>query len=156
MIWHDVSELPKEGSLCILEESGNSGGLSYRIARYVPAHGKKYPWLLEKGTYTDGERVTRWMSVGSIVQECAQIGQWPPTRTFDASDWRDRLCIEYYQLLDRINKIERQLNAKAFTDDALALLFEQHGYMLKYKEVLFRRICNFGIDLYRDSQWQES
>lgn len=121
MIWHDVSELPKAGSLCILEESDNKGELSYRIARYVPSHGNKYPWQLEKGTYADGKRVTRWMSMGSILQECAQIGQWP-TRTFDA----------------------------------LELLFEQRGYMLKYKDVLFRRICDFGIDMYRDDQWQES
>lgn len=155
MIWHDVSELPKEGSLCILEESNDSGALSYRIARYVPSHGKKYPWQLEKGTYANGAYVTRWADVDSILQECAQIGQWP-TRTFDASDWRDRLCIEYYRLCDRIDKIERQLNAKAFTDDALALLFEQRRHMLGYKEVLFRRICDFGIDMYGGDQWPES
>lgn len=76
-------------------------------------------------------------------------------RTFDASDWRDRLCIEYYQLCDRIDKIERQLNVKVFTDNALALLFEQRGYMLQYKDVLFRRICDFGIDMYGGDQWQE-
>ena len=155
MIWHDVSELPREGSLCILEESDNNGGLSYCIARYVPSHDKEYPWQLEKGTYADGKRVTRWMSMSSILQECAQIGQWP-TRTFDASDWRDRLCIEYFQLCNRIDKVERQLNAKVFTDDALALLFEQRRHMLNYKEVLFRRICDFGIDMYRDDQWPKS
>ena len=155
MIWHDVSNPPKEGRHCILEESDNKGGLSYRMARYVPSHDKEYPWQLEKGTYADGKRVARWMSMDSILQECAQIGQWP-TRTFDASDWRDRLCIEYYQLCDRIDKIERQLNVKVFTDDALELLFEQREYMLKYKDVLFRRICDFGIDMYRDNQWQES
>lgn len=94
------------------------------------------------------------MSMNSIFQECAQIGQWP-TRTFDASDWRDRLCIEYYQLCDRIDKIERQLNVKVFTDNALELLFEQRRYMLKYKDVLFRRICDFGIDMYRDDKCTE-
>lgn len=149
MIWHDVSELPKEGSLCILEESDNNGGLSYRMARYVASHSEKYPWQLEKGTYTNGGYVTRWMSMDSILQECAQIGQWP-TRSFNTSDWRDRLCIEYFQLCDRIEKIERQLNVKVFTEDALKLLFEQRGYMLKYKDVLFRRICDFGIDMYRE------
>lgn len=154
MIWHDVSELPREGSLCILEDSGNNGTLSYRIARYVPSRDKKYPWQLENGTYADGKRVTRWMSMNSVFQECAQIGQ-RPTRTFDTSDWRDRLCIEYFQLCDRIDKAERQLNVKAFTDDALKLLFEQRGYMLQYKDVLFRRICDFGIDMYREDQWQE-
>lgn len=151
MIWHDISEPPKEGSLCILEEPDNNGALSYRMARYVPSHGKKYPWQLEKGTYMDGACVTRWVGLDSILQECAQIGQ-RPTRTFDASDWRDRLCIEYYQLCDRINEVERQLNVKAFTDDALVLLFEQRRHMLSYKEVLFRRICDFGIDMYRDDQ----
>lgn len=155
MIWHDVSELPRAGSLCILEESDNNGALSYRIARYVRSHDTEHPWQLEKGTYTDGAYITRWMSMNSILQECAQIGQWS-TRTFDASDWRDRLCIEYFQLCDRIEKIERQLNAKVFTEDALKLLFEQRGYMLQYKDALFRRICDFGIDMYRDDQWQES
>lgn len=66
MIWHDVSEPPKEGSLCILEESNNNGELSYRVARYVPSHDKEYPWQLEKGTYADCKRVTRWMSMNSI------------------------------------------------------------------------------------------
>lgn len=154
MIWHDVSELPREGSLCILEESDNNGGRNYRMARYVTSHDKKYPWRLEKWTYTDGAYITRWMSMDSILQECAQIGQWP-TRSFDASDWRDRLCIEYFQLCDRIEKIERQLNVKVFTDDALKLLFEQRGYMLQYKDVLFRRICDFGIDMYRDDGGNE-
>lgn len=40
--------------------------------------------------------------------------------------------------------------------DVSELLFEQYGHMLKYKEVLFRRICDFGIDMYRDDKWQES
>lgn len=154
MTWHGVSELPKEGSLCILEESDTNGELNYRMARYVPALNKECPWQIGKGIFADGKRVTRWMDMNSILQECAQIGQWP-TRTFDASDWRDRLCIEYFQLCDRIEKIERQLNVKVFTDDALALLFEQRGYMLQYKDVLFRRICDFGIDMYREDQWQE-
>ena len=69
MIWHDVSELPRAGSLCILEESDNNGALSYRIARYVRSHDTEHPWQLEKGTYTDGAYITRWMSMNSILQE---------------------------------------------------------------------------------------
>lgn len=71
-----------------------------------------------------------------------------PYRKFDTNNWRDRLCIEYIELSQKIEKIEVQLNLRVFVEEANKLLFEQYHHMLKYREALFKRIYDFQIELY--------
>lgn len=76
-------------------------------------------------------------------------------RKFDENNWRDRLCIEYVELSQKIQKIEIQLNRRVFVEEANRLLFEQYHCMLQYREALFKRIYDFQIELY-DYSWKNN
>ena len=64
-------------------------------------------------------------------------------------DWCDRLAIEYWQLTNRIGKLEKALIKADLLDDAKELLIEQRKAMLAYQDVLFRRCFHYNIDLYK-------
>ena len=148
MYWHDIkTESPNDEQLCLLEyEHVDGEEVHYGIAKFRPIHDPAHPWELQKGWYSSGETISKWMPILGVDQEES------PYRTPYTSEWQDHLCIEYSQLNKRIDEVEKQLNFKEFTEDALKLLFEQRSYMLKYKDVLFRRICDFGIELYKEDE----
>ena len=148
-MWHDIkTESPNDGQLCLLEyEHVDGGEVHYGIAKFRPTHDPTHPWELQKGWYSDGATISKWMPILDVAQAES------PYRTLDTSKWQDRLCIEYYQLSDRIEKLEKALNMLEWKDeDALKLLYEQRDYMLKYKDVLFRRICYHNIKLYKEEE----
>ena len=151
-MWHDIKkELPIEGTWCLLQCIDCNDELYYRTAKYAPNDDPNSPWLIEKGHYFDGKTVLKWSGIVEYVIGVAQAES--PYRTLNTSKWQDRLGIEYYQLSDRIEKLEKALNMFEWKDeDALKLMYEQRDYMLKYKDVLFRRICHYDIKLYKEEE----
>lgn len=152
-MWHDVKkELPNEGDWCLLLCEGVDE-IFYRAARYEPNINQDNPWIISDGHFFDGKTILKWTVIFSYLME--QYNQETPYRPLNTKNWKDRLCIEYWQLSDKIENLEKTLNQKLVTDYHSKLLFEQREYMLKYKDVLFRRIYDLGIDLYKKKENEE-
>lgn len=153
MKWHDYkTEKPEPFSVCLVEFDTVSHKLFYRIASYLG----DYPisWKLDDGVFTDGGMVQRWTLLADIIENIKdEPNSFVQEARDNANDFRDRLAIEYWQLTNRIEKFEKALNMLEWKDeDTLKLLYEQRDYMLKYKDVLFRRICHHNIKLYKEEE----
>lgn len=80
---------------------------------------------------------------------------WCPKEQFEAAniplghighlqDWQQRLCAEFRQLQDRLNKLNAFLNTNALTDADAQLLTVQRDAMQAYAAVLEQRMSSFA------------
>lgn len=65
--------------------------------------------------------------------------------------FKDRMRAEYTQLTERIEKIEKAIMHFDFLkEEERDLLVEQRTAMLAYKEVLFKRLCFYRVNMFED------
>jgi hypothetical protein len=150
MYWHDYkTEKPEPFSVCLVEFDTASHKPFYRIASYLG----DYPisWKLDDGVFNDGGMVLRWIPLDDILENIKdEPNSFVQNLQDNANDFRDRLAVEYWQLVNRIEKLEKALVTADFLNDKQKeMLFEQRKAMLDYKDVLFRRCCLNDVDLYK-------
>ena len=163
MYWRNYkTEKPTALTVCLVEFDTVDHKPSYKIASYFGEHDT--PWAFDKGCFNDGKMVLRWIPLADIM-----VLRWIPLADIidnikdepnsfiqvaqdNANDFRDRLAVEYWQLSNRIEKLEKALITSVCLDDEQkGLLHEQRKAMLDYKDVLFRRCCINEVDLYKHS-----
>lgn len=72
--------------------------------------------------------------------------------------WQERFCKEYWELDERIKKLDKQLhdwndpNKKIDTVTSYNLLNAQEACMMAYKSILMERSTQSNIDLFK---WRE-
>ena len=149
MNWHDYkTEKPKPLSVCLVEFDTIDHKPSYRIASYFGEH--ETPWAFDKGWFNDGKMVLRWTPLKDILDNIKDEPSDIPIK--ENEDWKDRLAVEYWQLNNRIEKLEKALIKSGFfgfSDEQKELLLEQRKAMLAYRDVLFRRCVLNNVDLYK-------
>lgn len=150
MYWRDYkTEKPTALTVCLVEFDTVDHKPSYRIASYFGEH--ETPWAFDKGWFNDGKMVLRWIPLADIIENIkSEPNSFIQEAQDNANDFRDRLAVEYWQLSNRIEKLEKVLITAEFLDDKQKeLLHEQRKAMLAYKDVLFRRCCVNEVDLYK-------
>lgn len=150
MYWRDYkTEKPNPLTVCLVEFDTVDHKPSYRIASYFGEH--ETPWSFDKGWFNDGKMVLRWIPLADIIENIKdETNSFVQEAQDNANDFRDRLGVEYWQLTNRIEKLEKALVTAEFLDDKQKeLLFEQREAMLDYKDVLFIRCCMNDVDLYK-------
>lgn len=152
MYWRDYkTEKPTALTVCLVEFDTVEHKPSYRIASYFGEH--ETPWAFDKGWFNDGKMVLRWIPLPDVLENIKdETNSFVQEAQDNANDFRDRLAVEYWQLSNRIEKLEKALVTAEFLDDKQKeMLFEQRKAMLAYKDVLFRRSCMYEVDLYKHS-----
>ena len=150
MYWRDYkTEKPTALTVCLVEFDTVDHKPSYRIASYLGEF--KTPWSFDKGWYSDGKMVLRWIPLTDMIENIKdESNSFIQEAQDNANDFRDRLAVEYWQLSNRIEKLEKALITADFLDDKQKeLLHEQRKAMLNYKDVLFRRCCLNNVNLYK-------
>lgn len=107
-------------------------------AVYDPDTDPENPWRKAPGHRFDGKTAIGWTSISDIIEG-------DPA---DPKEWKSRLCKEYWSLSKKIEKLEKTLCFRAFVEDHARLLFEQRDAMLKYKDILFRRLYDVHFNPY--------
>lgn len=152
MYWHDYkTEKPTALTVCLVELENVEHKTHYEVLTYVNYKGAA--WMIKVGEFNDGGMVLRWIPLTDIIDN---IKDEPDTfyqkATDHVDDFRDRLAVEYWQLSNRIEKLEKALITSVCLDDKQKeLLHEQRKAMLNYKDVLFRRCCLNEVNLYKHS-----
>lgn len=152
MYWRDYkTEKPTALTVCLVEFDTVDHKPSYRIASYIGEHDT--PWSFDKGWFSDGKMVLRWIPLTDIIENIkSEPNSFIQEAQDNANDFRDRLAVEYWQLSNRIEKLEKALiTAEILDDKQKELLHEQRKSMLDYKDVLFRRCCLNEVNLYKHS-----
>lgn len=152
MYWRDYkTEKPNASTVCLVEFDTVDHKPSYRIASYFGEYDT--PWAFDKGWFNDGKMVLRWIPLTDIIDNIKdEPNSFVQEAQDNANDFRDRLAVEYWQLSNRIEKLEKVLataTASFLNDKQKELLHEQRKAMLDYKDVLFRRCCLYDVDLYK-------
>lgn len=150
MYWHDYkTEKPNPLTVCLVEFDTVEHKPSYRIASYFGEH--ETPWAFDKGWFSDGKMVLRWIPLADILENIKdEPNSFIQEAQDNANDFRDRLAVEYWQLSNRIEKLEKALiTADLLDDKQKEMLFEQRKAMFDYKDVLFRRCCLNEVNLYK-------
>lgn len=150
MNWHDYkTEKPNPLTVCLVEFDTVDHKPSYKIASYFGEH--ETPWAFDKGWFNDGKMVLRWIPLADILDNIKdEPNSFIQEAQDNANDFRDRLAVEYWQLSNRIEKLEKALIKFDFADTKQKeLLLEQRKAMLAYKDVLFRRCYLNKVDLYK-------
>ena len=150
MYWRDYkTEKPTALTVCLVEFDTVNHKPSYRIASYLCEH--YAPWGVVKGWFIDGKMVLRWIPLTDIIENIkSESNSFIQEAQDNANDFRDRLAVEYWQLSNRIEKLEKALITFVCLDDEQKeLLHEQRKAMLDYKDVLFRRCCLNNVNLYK-------
>lgn len=150
MYWRDYkTEKPTALTVCLVEFDTVDHKPSYRVALYFGEH--ETPWAFDKGLFNDGKMVLRWTPLADIIENIKNEPNSFIQKSHDnANDFRDRLAVEYWQLSNRIEKLEKALvTFDCFDNEQKELLHEQRKAMLAYKDVLFRRCCLNEVDLYK-------
>lgn len=152
MYWRDYkTEKPTALTVCLVEFDTVDHKPSYRIASYFGEHDA--PWAFDKGWFNDGKMVLRWTPLADIIENIKdEPNSFVQEAQDNANDFRDRLAVEYWQLSNRIEKLEKVLataTAAFLNDKQKELLHEQRKAMLDYKDVLFRRCCLNDVNLYK-------
>lgn len=152
MYWHDYkTEKPNALTVCLVELENVEHKTHYKVLTYVAYKGAA--WMVKVGEFNDGGMVLRWIPLADILENIKdEPNSFIQEAQDNANDFRDRLAVEYWQLVNRIEKLEKALITADFLDDKQReLLFEQRKTMLDYKDVLFRRCCLNEVDLYKHS-----
>lgn len=152
MYWRDYkTDKPNPLTVCLVELDTVEHKPSYRVASYFGEH--ETPWAFDKGRFNDGKMVLRWIPLTDIIDNIKDgLDTFYQKATDHIDDFRDRLAVEYWQLSNRIEKLEKALITSVCLDDEQkGLLHEQRKAMLDYKDVLFRRCCLNDVDLYKHS-----
>lgn len=150
MYWRDYkTEKPTALTVCLVKFDTTSHKLLYRIASYWGDNAT--PWRLDEGVFTDGGMVQKWIPLADIIGNIEdEPNSFVQKAQDNADDFKDRLAVEYWQLSNRIEKLEKALiTADFLSDKQKELLHEQRKAMLAYKDVLFRRCCLNNVDLYK-------
>lgn len=155
MYWHDYkTEKPEPQTLCFVEFEDVNHKPYYKVLKYIGRPGAA--WQMEVGHYDDGGMTTRWVYLCEVT---TSIHDQP--RSFfeeaqnDENDFKERLADGYWQITNKIEKLEKALiTSDCIAVDEKKLLHEQRKVMLAYKDVLFRRCCLNEVDLYRDTTTQ--
>lgn len=152
MYWRDhKTEKPTALTVCLVEFDTVDHKPSYRIASYWKD--SVIRWGFHNGEFTDDKMVLRWIPLADIINNIKdEPNSFIQVAQDKANDFRDRLAVEYWQLSNRIEKLEKAFFTADFLDDKQKeLLHEQRKAMLAYKDVLFRRCCLNDVDLYKHS-----
>lgn len=150
MYWHDYkTDKPTASTACLVEFENVEHKLHYEVLKYV--NYKDAAWMRKAGEFNDGKMALRWIPLADIIEN---IKDEPDTFYQKATDYiddfRDRLAVEYWQLSNRIEKLEKALMLSVCLDDEQKeLLHEQRKAMLAYKDVLFMRCCLNDVNLYK-------
>lgn len=165
MYWRDYKFVrPDFGTLC-LAEFVSKGAKILQVVTYRNYDRGKV-WEESIGCFNDGKMTVRWVplkeafdrpNVKKAVLDEAYIPEIHPVSDDnfkieiekENEGWRDRLAVEYWQLTNRIGKLEKTLIKSDLPEDSKALLIEQRKAMLAYQDVLFRRCFHHNIDLYK-------
>lgn len=146
MYWRDYkTEKPESGTLCLAEFETGNPDLRFKLA-YFFDDGTGHPiWkVIGVSGVDDGRDLIRWMSIYEKQQPFKERVEK------ESESFKDRLAVEYWQLSDRIEKLEKALiMLDCLDDEQKELLHEQRKAMLAYKDVLFRRCCLNEVNLYK-------
>lgn len=150
MYWRDYkAEKPNALTVCLVELENVEHKTHYEVLTYVAYKGAA--WMVKVGEFNDGGMVLRWMPLTDIIDNIKdKSNSFVQEAQDNANDFRDRLAVEYWQLSDRIEKLEKALiMLDCLDDEQKELLHEQRKAMLAYKDVLFRRCCLNEVNLYK-------
>lgn len=152
MYWRDYkTEKPTALTVCLVELENVEHKKHYEVLTYVAYKGAA--WMVKVGEFNDGGMVLRWIPLADILENIKdEPNSFVQEAQDNANDFRDRLTVEYWQLSNRIEKLEKVLataTAAFLNDKQKELLHEQRKAMLDYKDVLFRRCCLNDVDLYK-------
>lgn len=152
MKWRDYkTEKPTALTVCLVELENVEHKTHYEVLTYVNYKGAA--WMRKVGEFNDGGMVLRWIPLTDIIENIkCESNSFIQEAQDNANDFRDRLAVEYWQLSNRIEKLEKALITADFLDDKQKeLLHEQRKVMLNYKDILFRRCCLNNVNLYKHS-----
>lgn len=150
MYWHDYkTEKPEPQTLCFVEFENVDHKPYYEVLKYIGRPGAA--WQIEVGHYNDGGMTTRWVYLYEVTESINdEHRMFSEVMQANEDNFKDRLGIEYWQLSNRIEKLEKALiTFDCLDDEQKELLHEQRKAMLAYKDVLFRRCCLNNVDLYK-------
>lgn len=150
MYWRNYkTEKPTALTVCLVELENVEHKTHYEVLTFVDYKGAA--WMVKVGEFNDGGMVLRWIPLADIIEIIKdEPNSFVQVAKDKANDFRDRLAVEYWQLSNRIEKLEKAFFTADFWDDKQKeLLHEQRKAMLAYKDVLFRRCCLNEVDLYK-------